>query len=79
MADERQSALGSTSKPSVVEHIPASSQRWQTKEKPSEEENIQRLFESIGHLSITDKAFALLPFTGAMNSSDQADKWEEKF
>jgi hypothetical protein len=51
--DERQSALGSTSKPPVVEHIPASSQRWQTKEKPSEEENIQRLFESIGHLSIT--------------------------
>jgi hypothetical protein len=32
--DERQSAFGSTSKPLVVEHIPASSQRWQTKEKP---------------------------------------------
>jgi Mg/Co/Ni transporter MgtE len=37
------------------------------------------LFESIGDLSITDKAFALQPFTGAMNSSDQAEKLVEKF
>jgi hypothetical protein len=69
----------STKKPRLEEQSSTFQRRSVSRDRSSEEENIQRLFESIGHLSITDKAFALQPFTGAINSSDQADKWVEKF
>jgi hypothetical protein len=45
----------------------------------SEEEEVKKLFQSLGHLSISDAAFALQPFTGSSHCGDQAEKWLEQF
>jgi hypothetical protein len=37
------------------------------------------LCDAIGHISISDTAFALQPFSGSAHCSDLAEKWLEKF
>jgi hypothetical protein len=70
----------STKKPRLEEQSSIFRQRSTSRDKSTEEdETVQRLFQSLGHLAITDKAFELQPFTGALNSNEQADKWAEKF
>jgi hypothetical protein len=49
------------------------------RDSSSDKENIRRLFETIGHMFITDAAFALQPFTGSTHSGEPAQKWLEKF
>jgi hypothetical protein len=54
----------SSSKPRLMEQPPTFGRRHTTRDSSPDEENVRRLFETIGHLSITDTAFALQPFTG---------------
>jgi hypothetical protein len=70
----------STKKPRLEETSSMFRRRSTSRDRSSEEdETVQRLFQSLGHLAITDKAFELQPFTGALNSNEQPDKWVEKF
>jgi hypothetical protein len=69
----------SSSKPRLTEQPPTFGRRHTARDSSPEEENVRRLFETIGHLSITDTAFALQPFTGASHSEESAEKWLEKF
>jgi hypothetical protein len=67
-------------KPRLEETSSMFRRRSTSRDRSSEEdETVQRLFQSLGHLAITDKAFELQPFTGALNSNEQPDKWVEKF
>jgi hypothetical protein len=44
-----------------------------------EGEEMRRFFEALGHISISDAAFALQPFAGSAHCGDLAEKWLEKF
>jgi hypothetical protein len=44
-----------------------------------EGEEMRRFFDALGHISISDAAFALLPFAGSAHCGDLAEKWLEKF
>jgi hypothetical protein len=65
----------SSSKPRLTEQPPTFGRRHTTRDSSPDEENVRRLFETIGHLSITDTAFALQPFTGVSHSGESAEKW----
>jgi hypothetical protein len=69
----------STSKPRIMGRPSTFSHRHTSRDSSPEEENVRRLFETIGHLSISDSAFALQPFSGSTHSSESAEKWLEKF
>jgi hypothetical protein len=49
------------------------------KDSNEETEEVKKLFQTLGHLSISDAAFALQPFTGSAHCGDQAEKWMEQF
>jgi hypothetical protein len=49
------------------------------KDSSEETEEVKKLFQTLGHLSISDAAFALQPFTGSSHCGDQAEKWLEQF
>jgi hypothetical protein len=49
------------------------------KDSNEETEEVRKLFQTLGHLSISDAAFALQPFTGSSHCGDQAEKWLEQF
>jgi hypothetical protein len=49
------------------------------KDTSDETEEVKKLFQTLGHLSISDAAFALQPFTGSSHCGDQAEKWLEQF
>jgi hypothetical protein len=53
--------------------------RRQPQRKDEEKEGIQKLFDAIGHISISDAAFALQPFSGSTLCGNLAEKWLEKF
>jgi hypothetical protein len=40
---------------------------------------MRRFFDALGHISLSDAAFALQPFAGSAHSGDLAEKWLEKF
>jgi hypothetical protein len=42
-------------------------------------EEMRRFFDALGHMSISDAAFALQPFSGSVHCGDLAEKWLEKF
>jgi hypothetical protein len=63
----------SSSKPRLTEQPPTFGRRHTTRDSSPEEENVRRLFETIGHLSITGTAFALQPFTGSTHSGESAE------
>jgi hypothetical protein len=44
-----------------------------------EGEEMRRFFDALGHISISDAAFALQPFAGSAHCGDLAEKWLEKF
>jgi hypothetical protein len=44
-----------------------------------EGEEMRRFFDALGHMSISDAAFALQPFAGSAHCGDLAEKWLEKF
>jgi hypothetical protein len=44
-----------------------------------EGEEMRRFFDALGHISISDAAFALQPFAGSAHCGDVAEKWLEKF
>ena len=44
-----------------------------------ESEEMRRFFDALGHISISDAAFALQPFSGLAHCGDLAEKWLEKF
>jgi hypothetical protein len=69
----------SASKPRLMERPPTFVHRPTHRDSSQDEENVRQLFETIGHLSITDTAFALQPFSGSAHSSESAEKWLEKF
>jgi hypothetical protein len=60
-------------KPSMV------SVRSCNKDSNEETEEVKRLFQTLGHLSISDAAFALQSFMGSSHCGDQAEKWLEQF
>jgi hypothetical protein len=49
------------------------------KDSNDETEEVKKLFQTLGHLSISDAAFALQPFTGSSHCGDQAENWLEQF
>jgi hypothetical protein len=69
----------SSSKPRITGRPSTFGHRHTSRDSSPDEENVRRLFETIGHLSITDTAFALQPFSGSAHSSESAEKWLEKF
>jgi hypothetical protein len=69
----------SSSKPRITDQPPTFGHRHTSRDSSPDEENVRRLFETIGHLSITDTAFALQPFSGSTHSGVSAEKWLEKF
>jgi hypothetical protein len=68
----------SSSKPRITGRPSTFGHRHTSRDSSPDEENVRRLF-TIGHLSITDTAFALQPFSGSAHSSESAEKWLEKF
>jgi hypothetical protein len=44
-----------------------------------EGEEMRRFFDALGHMSLSDAAFALQPFSGSAYCDDLAEKWLEKF
>jgi hypothetical protein len=44
-----------------------------------EGEEMRRFFDALGHISMSDAAFALQPFAGSAHCGDLAEKWLEKF
>jgi hypothetical protein len=40
---------------------------------------MRRFFDALGHMSISDAAFALQPSAGSAHCGDLAQKWLEKF
>jgi hypothetical protein len=76
---EPPSVVYSASKPRLMERPPTFVHRPTHRDSSQDEENVRQLFETIGHLSITDTAFALQPFSGSAHSSESAEKWLEKF
>jgi hypothetical protein len=55
------------------------SARTPRKGTSDEADEVRKLFNTLGHLSISDAAFALQPFTGSSHCGDQAEKWLEQF
>jgi hypothetical protein len=44
-----------------------------------EGDEMRRFVDALGHISISDAAFALQPFAGSAHCGDLAEKWLEKF
>jgi hypothetical protein len=44
-----------------------------------EGEEMRRFFDALGHMSVSDAAFALQPLAGYAHCGDLAEKWLEKF
>jgi hypothetical protein len=55
------------------------SARTPKKDTSDEADEVRKLFNTLGHLSISDAPFALQPFTGSSHCGDQAENWLEQF